>query len=116
MKILIVEDNEDICKLLSQAIKKKLPDAEIHIVKSTFRVHAFLQPQELFDCIFWDGKIDGGQTLQLLEAARVMFPSCKMVAMSSDLQSEQLSRGCDVSLNKPFVTADIHAILDTPQP
>lgn len=114
MKILIVEDNEDICKLLSRAIKAKLPDAEIHIAKSTFRVHAHLQPQELFDYIFWDGKINGGQTLQLLEAARIMFPNCKMVAMSGDLQIEQRSRGCDVSLVKPFVTADIHAILDTP--
>lgn len=116
MKILIVEDDEDISKLLSQAIRVKKPGTEIHIAKSTFRVHAYLQPQELFDYIFWDGKIEGGNTLQLLEAARIMFPSCKMIAMSGDLLQEQVSRGCDMTLSKPFVTADIHAVLDTPVP
>ncbi|MEK7463590.1 MAG: response regulator [Patescibacteria group bacterium] len=114
MKTLIVEDDEAISRLLCQAIEAKLPNAEIHVAKSTFRVHAYLHPQELFDYIFWDGKIEGGNTLQLLEVARIMFPNCKMIAMSGDLQQEQRSRGCDVSLNKPFVTADIHAVLDVP--
>ena len=103
MKALIIDDEPDICFLLSMILKQKnfdtnyvgkLSDADIALKK------------ELPSIIFLDNHLPDGLGIDFIEHIKLNYPSSKIVMITAhDTPADRrqaMQRGADLFLGKPF--------------
>ena len=113
-KILIVDDEGDICYLLSTFFKHEnfetdqvntLAQAEVHIRENT--------P----DLIFLDNHLPDGQGVKIIDKLKAEYPATRIVVISAhDSASDQqraLKNGADLFISKPFTRDQVKGAVRT---
>lgn len=112
-KILIIDDEGDICYLLSNLMKQRdlkyehantLAQAEIAIKEDT--------P----DIIFLDNHLPDGLGINFIEKIKASHPQIKIAVITAhDNVSDKkraLKKGADIFIAKPFTTSQINSSID----
>ncbi len=111
-KILIVDDEADICYLLSHMLKEK--QYVTQFANTLAQAGTILQDCPPF-LVFLDIHLPDGSGLQLIERAKKLSPTPIVVLMSAyDNASERkegLQSGADFFVAKPFTHPDICKVL-----
>jgi two-component system OmpR family response regulator len=107
MKVLIIDDETDICYLLSTLLKQK--SLETEYVNSLSEATIALQ-KDIPEIIFLDNHLPDGLGINYLEYIKSNYPSSKIVMITAhDTAADRqkaLSEGADFFIGKPF-TRDI---------
>lgn len=116
-KILIIEDEGDICLLLNII----LTDSKIDLdhVNTIEKAKEYLK-NESPTIILLDNKLPDGKGLDFLEYIRSNYPAIKIVMITGDLAASArevaLANGADIFLEKPFtkdqVYKSVHELLN----
>src|SRR3954467_12186396 len=108
-KILIVEDEADICLLLNIILKED--EVEIEHVKSLANAKEFLQKEQP-SVILLDHKLPDGKGLEFVEYLRVNYPAIKIVMITgyepSTPRELAMSDNADIFLHKPFTREQVY--------
>jgi two-component system, OmpR family, response regulator len=112
-KVLIVDDEIDICYLLSVILKQRnlipryvntLSDAELALKKETPSI------------LFLDNHLPDGRGVEFIRYVKKNYPSVKVILITAyDSVSEErtaLREGADFFIGKPFTKALINAAVD----
>ncbi len=115
VKILAVDDEEEICKMLTKWLS-----VEGHKVKSalTGRTAISLVKKELFDVVFLDIIMTGVSGIEVLEKIREISPKIKVIMMSGsqlkeDVWDDLKQKGASGFIQKPFKIEDIRKCLES---
>jgi len=113
-KVLIVDDEVDICNLLSWILKQKnlsasyvntLSDAETALKKDAPSI------------LFLDNYLPDGFGVEFIQYVKENYPATKIIMITAhDSFSEKqkaLSKGADFFISKPFTKALINETIDT---
>ncbi|MEO7046819.1 MAG: response regulator [Ferruginibacter sp.] len=107
LKVLIIDDETDICYLLSTLLKQKNLDTEY--VNSLSDATVALK-KEIPEIIFLDNHLPDGLGINYLEYIKSNYPSSKIVMITAhDTAADRqkaLSEGADFFIGKPF-TRDV---------
>ncbi len=107
-KILIIEDEGDICFLLNIMLKGE--NIELEHVNSLSRAKVFLSEHEP-SLVFLDNSLPDGRGLDFIESIKINHPLTKVVmitAFHSHSEKEKaLNNGADLFLEKPFTRGQI---------
>lgn len=116
-KILIIEDEGDICLLLNII----LTDSKINLdhVNTIEKAKEYLK-NESPSIILLDNKLPDGKGLDFIEYIRSNYPAIKIVMITGDLAASAkevaLANGADIFLEKPFtkdqVYKSVHELLN----
>ncbi len=105
--ILIVDDELDICFLLSGFLKKHYE--KVDSVNSLSEYHKINLNE--YDIIFLDNNLSDGSGFEEIQNIKTSHPKIKIVAISAfDTVSERMSaieKGADLFLGKPFGQEEI---------
>jgi DNA-binding NtrC family response regulator len=119
-KILIVDPDSDLTRLMVHLIRETKFDGEILTTRSLSETFAVLNHPEGVSIIFWADRVLDGYTTNgtIIEAVKTL-PKCVMIGMSQLNNDRQKEQGCTLFLSKPFTIEDLHAVLlealSTPQ-
>lgn len=119
-KVLIIEDEGDLCLLLNILLEGKGMDVE-H-VKSIAKAEEYLL-QEKPSLILLDNRLPDGFGIDFLPFLKEKHPSVKVIMISgvdAAAQDVALENGADAFLEKPFTKAQLHQtvteLLDREEP
>ncbi|MEO6406817.1 MAG: response regulator [Ferruginibacter sp.] len=102
-KILIIEDEGDICLLLNLILKED--DIDIDHVQNLSKAKAYLETG-LPQLVILDNRLPDGLGLDFIEFLREKYPSLKILMISgyhaSEAKDVALHNGADIFLEKPF--------------
>ena len=108
-KILIIEDEGDICFLLSTILRQE--QLEIDTVQTLAQATIFLK-EETPDLVFLDNNLPDGVGMDLIEPMKKNYPGIKIVMITGNNvttdRKRALNKGVDVFLAKPFTSAQIY--------
>lgn len=106
MKILIVDDETEICLLLSTILKKE--GFEVGFVHSLSEASDRLD-RERYSAFFLDLNLPDGSGFQMVEPIRKRNPGARIIIISAydSERKEALRRGCDDFISKPFTRKHI---------
>lgn len=113
IEVLIVEDEKDICYLLSGILRKKNLNASyVTSINEAQKTLATQNPSILF----LDNNLPDGHGMDLISQVKVAHPETKIVMItahdtSADKQ-KALSQGADVFISKPFTRDIVYRTLD----
>lgn len=109
-KILIIEDEGDICFLLNIILKGN--EIDLEHVNTLAQAKIFLK-ENTPSLVFLDNSLPDGRGSDFIAFIKEAYPEVKIVmitAYHSDAEREKaLSNGADLFLDKPFTRAQIHA-------
>ena len=114
-KILIVEDEGDMCLLLNIILKEK--GVKLDHVKSISAAEDFLQKDDP-SLVILDNKLPDGYGIDYIPALKKAHPSTKVIMISALASSKDvaLSNGADLFLEKPFtkdmLCKSVHEFID----
>lgn len=116
-KILIIEDEGDICLLLNIMLKNR--EIDLDHVKTLEHARNYLVETQP-NLILLDNKLPDGQGLDFIEYIRKHYPAIKIVMITGDIAASakalELEYSADRSLRKPFtrqiVMESVNALLD----
>lgn len=116
-KILIIEDEGDICLLLNIILKNN--EIDLDHVNTIAKAKEYLQ-QENPSIILLDNKLPDGRGLDFIAYIRENYPAIKILMITGDLSASAeelaLSKGADIFLEKPFtkdvVMHSVHELLN----
>jgi len=102
MKILVLEDNERLCKLIASALEKE-----------NYKVDTFFDGEEALDvlangyqCFILDINVPSLDGISILETIRMYHSTIPVIIISSNHELDKIQRsyevGCDDYLKKPF--------------
>ena len=112
LKVLLIDDEEIVCKRLKPAIEKM-----------DCRVEAFQDPsaavqrmdEEEFDIIITDVRMDEIDGIQVLERAKGINPDTRVIVITGyammALAREAMQKGAFDFVSKPFKPADIRKVI-----
>ena len=110
MKILIVEDNDDLREVIARSLEKERYVAETAANYSEARMKAFVYE---YDCILLDIMLPDGNGLDLLREMHAAGRRANVIILSAkdsiDDKVNGLELGADDYLPKPFHLAELHA-------
>lgn len=113
-RILIVDDDQDILRMLEFGLKKLGPEYEIYTARDIYTAMNRVE-QHRFDLILTDYMMPGMTGVDLARAARRMSPDTRVVLMTaygtSKLRSTTDHLGFDGYLNKPFTMDQVRDIV-----
>ena len=102
-KILIVDDEGDICYLLSTFFKHENFETDQVNTLAQAEVHIRENPPDL---IFLDNHLPDGQGTKIIDKLKTDYPATRIVVISAhDSASDQqraLNNGADMFISKPF--------------
>lgn len=102
-KVLIIEDEGDICLLLNIMLKGK--DIDLEHVNSLTKAKEYLE-NETPSLVMLDNKLPDGLGMDFIQFIKNTYPSIKIVMISGfhpDLTKDiALTNGADIYLEKPF--------------
>jgi DNA-binding response OmpR family regulator len=112
-KVLIIDDETDICFLLGIVLRQKNLDViQSNNLQSGKEKLLELQP----DILFLDNQLPDGSGVQEIKSIRKQFPEMKIILMSAnDGAAEQqyaLRNGADLFLSKPFSQESVEDSLE----
>ena len=116
-KILIIEDEGDICLLLNIILKNN--EIDLDHVNTIAKAKDYLQ-NEKPSIILLDNKLPDGRGLDFIAYIRSNYPEIKILMITGDLSASAeelaLSKGADIFLEKPFtrdvVMNSVHELLN----
>lgn len=113
LKVLIIDDEADICYLLSTLLKQK--NLETHFVNSLTEAAMALQ-QNTPGIIFLDNHLPDGLGMNFIEYIKSHYPEIKIVMITAhDTQADRqkaLEEGADVFISKPFTRDMIYKTVE----
>ncbi len=114
VEALIIEDEVDICFLLTGILRKKnLHTTFVNTLKEGKRSIVHLQPAILF----LDNNLPDGSGIDLVHQIKNINPGIKIIVITADDTSDNkekaLKAGADFFIGKPFTRATINQILDS---
>jgi two-component system OmpR family response regulator len=107
-KVLIVEDEGDMCLLLNIMLNGK--EMELDHVKNISSAEEFLQKEQP-SVVILDNKLPDGFGLDFIGHIRSNYPSIKIIMISGyDRSAEDvaLENGADIFLEKPFTRDQLY--------
>lgn len=110
MKILLIEDEVTLSKVIMQSL-----ETEKYLVEQAFDYNSALEKISIYsyDCILLDIMLPGGSGLQLLEKIKEIGKEESIIILSAkdsvDDKVKGLELGADDYLAKPFHLAELHA-------
>lgn len=113
-RVLVVDDEKNICDLLKQAMER----ADC-LVETVCEGHLALERAQKtqFDVIFLDIKMPGMNGVEVLKNLRQTQPHAAFVMITgyacSELVDESLSSGAFICLSKPFGLAQVMDVIKT---
>ena len=113
IEVLIIEDEEDICYLLSGILKKKnLHTSYVTSLSAAKKKLSELNP----DILFIDNHLPDGFGMDFIPGIKQEHPFTKIVMItahnSSDDQTKALKQGADYFIGKPFSRETITKTVD----
>lgn len=110
--ILIVDDEVDICFLLSGFLKKHYPKVDsVNSLSEYYKIDL-----GLYDIVFLDNNLPDGSGFEEIQGIKNKYPQIKIVAISAfDTVAERRSaieKGADIFLGKPFGQNEIKGTID----
>jgi DNA-binding NtrC family response regulator len=113
-KVLIVDDEIDICNLLSWILKQK--KLETSSVNTLFDAQKALQKEQPY-ILFLDNYLPDGFGVEFIPFVKERYPDVKVIMITAhDSFSEKqnaLKKGADFFISKPFTKALITETIDT---
>lgn len=112
-KILIVDDEGDICYLLSKLLKQR--DLVFDQVNTLAQAEIMLK-EEKTDIIFLDNNLPDGLGLNFIDAVKSLYPGIKiaMITAHDSIQNKNkaIKKGADYFIPKPFTSKEIFKCID----
>lgn len=112
-KILIVDDEEDICYFLSRNLSKK--NLTTSIAHTLSDAEAQLEAEEP-SIMLLDNHLPDGFGINFISKAKDMYPDMKIVMMTahdgSQERTKAYSYGANYFLSKPFTLTEINKVVD----
>jgi two-component system, OmpR family, response regulator len=109
-KILIIEDEGDICLLLNIILKKD--EVDLEHVKTLAAAKAYLAVESP-SLVMLDNKLPDGLGIDFIEYIRECHPASKILMISgfhaSTAKDVALFNGADAFLEKPFTKEQVHS-------
>lgn len=111
-KILILEDEGDICFLLNVMLKND--NVDIEHVNTLSQANVFLKEQTP-DVLIMDNKLPDGRGVNHIEEIKKEYPAVKIIMISGNSdasdKAKALKNGADRFLAKPFTKEQMQATL-----
>lgn len=111
MKVLIVDDEEDLCMLLGSFLRRKKAEVSYanNLRNGLEQLH-HVNP----DVVFLDNNLPDGTGLEALPSWRQLYPGSRIVMISamSNLRERALANGADAFLEKPLSFRLVESVLD----
>jgi two-component system OmpR family response regulator len=101
-KVLIIEDEGDMCLLLNIILNGK--DIELEHVKSLSAAEAYLQSEQP-SIVLLDNKLPDGFGIDFISFLKKNYPAVKIIMISgydSSVKEVAIANGADSFLEKPF--------------
>lgn len=115
-KILIIEDEGDICLLLNIILKGEELDLDLDHVKSLALAKEYLQ-QEKPAVVLLDNRLPDGLGVDFIPYLRSQFPEIKICMISgyhaATAKDIALENGADIFLEKPFTKEQVYQAVRT---
>ena len=109
VKVLIIDDEVDICFLLSTLLKQKKIDT--HYVNSLAEARIALSAWNA-EIVFLDNHLPDGMGMNFIEHIKSTLPQAKIVMITAydtaDDRKNALSKGADSFIGKPFSRETIY--------
>lgn len=108
-KVLIVEDEGDMCLLLNILLNGK--EMELDHVKNISAAEQYLQNEQP-SVIILDNKLPDGFGVELIPFLKKTYPSIKIIMISgfdASAKDAALESGADVFLEKPFTRDQLYS-------
>lgn len=113
LKVLIIDDETDICYLLSTLLKQKNLETEF---VNTLSDAALSLRKEVPGIIFLDNHLPDGLGMNFIEYIKHNYPSSKIVMITAhDTAADKkkaLSSGADLFISKPFTRDAIYRTVE----
>jgi two-component system, OmpR family, response regulator len=113
LRALIIEDELDICFLLSNILKQG--DLNPYYVNNIVDAKSLLKNDEP-DIIFLDNHLPDGFGIDLIPFIKKTHPQTKVVVLSAhdstDDKNKAIFNGADIFMGKPFTKESIHNVLN----
>lgn len=90
-KILIVDDEEDICFLLKSILRRNFLDITIDIAHSVTRGIELINKQK-YDAYLFDLRLDDGTGFDLIAETKLQYPNPEIVVISAYSSAEDMRR------------------------
>ncbi len=107
LKVLIIDDETDICYLLSTLLKQKNLDADY---VNTLTDAAMILKEKTPEIVFLDNHLPDGLGVNFIEYIKSNYPGVKIVMITAhdnvDDRQKALNEGADYFIGKPF-TRDV---------
>ena len=108
LKILIVEDEGDICFLLNIMLKKD--GVDIEHVNTLAQADVFLKEQQP-NLVIMDNKLPDGHGVDHIAGMRKDYPGMKIIMISGNTNNSDkekaIKNGADIFIGKPFTKEQI---------
>lgn len=112
-KILIVDDEGDVCYLLSKLLKQK--ELEFEHVNTLEQAETMLK-EDTPDIIFLDHNLPDGLGINFIDHIRNNYPGIKIVMITAHdsivTKNRALKKGADFFIAKPFTSEQIYSCVD----
>ena len=113
LKVLIIDDETDICYLLSTLLKQKNLDADF---VNTLSDAAMALKKDTPEIIFLDNHLPDGLGMNFIEYIKLHYPSSKIIMITAhDTAADRhkaLKEGADYFIGKPFTRDIIYKAVD----
>jgi DNA-binding response OmpR family regulator len=105
---LIVDDEEDICRLLGRFLNRSFQNVEFALnLKDGLACARHLRP----DLLILDNNLPDGIGIQMIKEFRMYCDFILVISAMGNLQEQALQAGADYFLPKPVSFSDIEEIL-----
>lgn len=112
-KILIVDDEGDICYLLSKLFKQR--NLEYEQVNTLAQADTILK-ENVYDIIFLDHNLPDGFGINSIEQIKETYPNVKIVIItahdSASTKNKAIKKGADFFISKPFTSEQVYNCID----
>jgi DNA-binding NtrC family response regulator len=113
LKVLIIDDEADICYLLSTLLKQKNLEPEY---VNTLSDAALALKKDTPQIIFLDNHLPDGLGLNFIEYIKQHYPSIKIIMITAhDTAADRqraLTEGADYFIGKPFTRDNVYKAVD----
>ena len=113
LKVLIIDDETDICYLLSTLLKQKNLDADY---VNTLSDAAMALKKEIPEIIFLDNHLPDGLGTNFIEYIKLRYPTSKIIMITAhDTDADRqraLREGADYFIGKPFTRDIVYKAVD----
>ncbi|MFN8285718.1 MAG: response regulator [Chitinophagales bacterium] len=111
-KVLIIDDDRDLCFLLKNILQSKVEDVNI---ATTLEEGKQILSSQKPDVIFLDNNLSDGQGVKHISQFKSIVPEAKIILISAmhNTKEKALEHGADAFVEKPIVLATIQQFFNT---